>query len=197
MLPASSRSYVCWRCLGQGRNALRALGRPGARRLSPVQIVRSHLKDIHDIQLHILTTFVSQRLLTIQQQAKLSEHELGAAHIPKAAPEASSRLDTRPIRERLADWVPTEERVQQIIPDLSFYSKVTNSNTRSQSTGSSELDNFKSTKEGMTEAEDGAFAAGEDAETAVVGSSVRTPGDLVEIRCVLALPLSRKMQLMG
>lgn len=113
------------------------------------------------------------------------------------APKAPSELDSRPIRERLADWVPTEERVQQIVPDMSFYSKVMNSNTRSQSTGSSELDNFKSSTEGMVEAGDGAFATGEDVEASVVGSSTRNPGDLVEIRSVSELPLSREKQLKG
>ena len=70
--------------------------------------------------------------------------------------------------------------VQQLVPDTSFYSKVSNSNSRPQSTGSSELDNFRSSVDGMADASEG--AGSEDAELSVLGSAARTPGDLVEMK---------------
>lgn len=92
-------------------------------------------------------------------------------------------VDTRPIRQRLNEWKPSggqEWRTQQLVPDMSFYSRVTNSNTRPQSTGSSEMDHFKSDNMGMAEVPDGPQE--EDAEVAIVGSNTRTPGDLVEMK---------------
>ena len=65
---------------------------------------------------------------------------------------------------------------------MSFYGKVNNSNTRTHATGSSELDTFKSDSDGGADVE--GVANPEDVEYAVVGSSSRTPGDLVEIKLV-------------
>lgn len=103
-------------------------------------------------------------------------------HISNLAPRVAQQPDRRPIRQRLRDWAPDSPdlRIQQLIPDMSFYGKVTNSNTRPQSTGSSELDNFKTSLEGMAEVPDG--AVGGDAELAIVGNNSRSPGDLVEMK---------------
>lgn len=50
------------------------------------------------------------------------------------------------------------------------------------SSGASELDYFKSTPEGMLEAM--IVTGNEDAETIMVGSNTRNPGDLVEMKSV-------------
>lgn len=97
-------------------------------------------------------------------------------------PKVASEFDNRSIRERLADWVSPNDQIQHIVPDMSFYSKVINSNTRSHATGSSELDNFKSNDEGGSETDGGAFH--QDVEYSVIGSRSQSPGDLVEIKLV-------------
>lgn len=63
---------------------------------------------------------------------------------------------------------------------MTFWSKVTNSTTRPQSTGSSEMDHFKSDATGMADTDE-AFN-NEDVELAIVGTKSRTPGDLVEMK---------------
>ncbi|KAF7543212.1 hypothetical protein G7Z17_g10920 [Cylindrodendrum hubeiense] len=121
--------------------------------------------------------------ITTEQSPK--EHGFGPTNIPKsapAAPQVPAYRDRRPIREQLKDWVPEGDKshMEQLMPDRTFYGKVTNSNTRPQSTGSSELDYFKSSLGGMADSLDGAKS--EDAEVAIVGSSARVPGDLVEMK---------------
>ncbi|KAH7022561.1 hypothetical protein EDB80DRAFT_878103 [Ilyonectria destructans] len=161
MLKASRSQYVCWRCIAQGRNGLQSPSAVVARRLDSGQR-------------HSVTT-----------QQRPSEHGFGATNIPKAtpaAPQVPAYRDRRPVREQLRDWVPEGDKssMEHLIPDRTFYGKVTNSNTRPQSTGSSELDYFRSSLGGMADTPDGARS--EDAEVAIVGSSARVPGDLVEMK---------------
>jgi hypothetical protein len=70
----------------------------------------------------------------------------------------------------------------QDINETPLFGTVSNINTKTLSSGASELDYFKSTPEGMLEA---ALVTGNnDAETAMVGSNARNPGDLVEMKLV-------------
>ncbi|KAI5466622.1 hypothetical protein BGZ63DRAFT_346540 [Mariannaea sp. PMI_226] len=109
----------------------------------------------------------------------------GLGNIPKSAPTPSKvapHLDKRPIREKLLDWRPEPSLVQQLrlLPDSPLVAGVSNFNTKPHSTGSSELDYFKSTPEGMV---DGAVLDGsEDIDAGVVSVNSRSPGDLVEMK---------------
>lgn len=73
-----------------------------------------------------------------------------------------------------------DEQITQLTADLTFWSKVTNSNTRPQSTGSTEMDHFKSDVAGMAESDE--TSNHEDNELSIVGTKTRTPGDLVEMK---------------
>ncbi|KAG5999909.1 hypothetical protein E4U43_001800 [Claviceps pusilla] len=66
-------------------------------------------------------------------------------------------------------------------PDALIYGGISNNISRTQSTGSSELDQLRSTPSSTTEESDGEIVNA-DADIAVVGSDSRSPGDLVEIR---------------
>lgn len=98
-------------------------------------------------------------------------------------PQSAATTDKRPIRERLRDWTAIndpEREVTHIVPDMSFWSHVTNSVTRPQSTGSSELDNFKAKSVAMV---DGLETITEDdVEVSIVGQKSQSPGDLVEMK---------------
>ncbi|UPK98581.1 hypothetical protein LCI18_009516 [Fusarium solani-melongenae] len=158
MLRSSTRRYVCRNCICHGRNG------PGSS--LPLLV-------------HSLST--AQKYSTTTQRL---QNGLGPANIPKSNPQPplpSSLQKQGPIRKRLQGWVPEEdERITQLVPDMTFWSKVTNSNTRPQSTGSTEMDHFKSDAAGMTETDE-AFN-NEDVELAIVGTKTRTPGDLVEMK---------------
>ncbi|KAF9760680.1 hypothetical protein IL306_004206 [Fusarium sp. DS 682] len=107
----------------------------------------------------------------------------GKTHIPTSLPKTPPAVDKRPIRERLQEWVAIndpEREVIPIVPDLTFWNSVTNSSTRPQSTGSTELDNFKSDPVGMVDTVD--HITEEDAEVAIVGHKAHAPGDLVEMK---------------
>ncbi|KAM5373860.1 hypothetical protein ACJZ2D_006822 [Fusarium nematophilum] len=161
MLRSSNRPYVCWRCVAHSRNSL----------ASPLFSYARHT--------YATTTTTTTTLKTRPQDA------FGHANIPKSAPRApaaSSGSGHQPIRERLREWALNEgnNHLEQLIPDLAFWSKVTNSNTRPQSTGSIEMDHFKSESAGMAETTESAHE--DEAELSVVGSKTRTPGDLVEMK---------------
>ncbi|QPC67005.1 hypothetical protein HYE67_009236 [Fusarium culmorum] len=160
MLRSSSRSYVCWKCLSHSRN--------GSRSSLPSSV--QSLNRRHEYS-------------TVFPEDGPRQSAYGQAHIPTSLPRPSAATDKRPIRQRLRNWTATndpEREVTHIIPDISFWSHVTNSVTRPQSTGSSELDNFKAESVGMV---DGVEAIAEDeAEVSIVGHKSQTPGDLVEMK---------------
>ncbi|KAM0248094.1 hypothetical protein ACHAP5_003675 [Fusarium lateritium] len=159
MLRSSARPYVCWRCLSHTRNGLRS-SIP-----SSVQALNSRR--------HNYATSAEDR----------PQNPFGQSHIPTSLPKSPPTVDKRPIRARLQEWVTTndpEREVTYIVPDLSFWTTVTNSNTRPQSTGSSEMDNFKSDVVGMVDTVENITA--DDAEVAIVGNKTQTPGDLVEMK---------------
>ncbi|KAM0341004.1 hypothetical protein ACHAPU_010236 [Fusarium lateritium] len=111
------------------------------------------------------------------------QNTFGQSHIPTSLPQSKPAVDKRPIRERLQEWVAINDpdrEVTHIVPDLSFWTTVTNSNTRPQSTGSSEMDNFKSDTVGMVDTVEN--VTDDDAEAAIVGNKTQTPGDLVEMK---------------
>lgn len=66
-------------------------------------------------------------------------------------------------------------------PDVLLYGSVANSLSRTQSTGSAELDQLRSTEGAMADDPEGGVDNG-DAETTVTGVGSRAPGDLVELR---------------
>ncbi|KAF4454365.1 hypothetical protein F53441_3122 [Fusarium austroafricanum] len=112
-----------------------------------------------------------------------SQGVFGQTHIPTSLPQKPPAVDKRPIRERLREWVAIndpERDVTPVTPDLSFWSSITNSSTRPQSTGSAELDNFKSDPVGMVDTVDNITE--EDAELSIVGENAPHPGDLVEMK---------------
>ncbi|KPM39929.1 Mitochondrial protein cyt-4 [Neonectria ditissima] len=160
MLKASRHQSVCGRCLAQVRNGLQP---------SSPAFTQLHSR---------------QRQRYIKTQSSPTEIPLGQANIPKAIPgdpQIVAPLNRRPIREKLKDWMPPDDTNRfELIADSAFYRKVSNNNTRPQSTGDEGLNQFRSSKEGMAEGVDNGF--GEDAEVAIVGSTARNPGDLVEMR---------------
>ncbi|CAM1507237.1 Fc.00g068780.m01.CDS01 [Cosmosporella sp. VM-42] len=122
------------------------------------------------------------RLVATQPQGPLG-NALSLSQIPKSTPRIPPEFDRRSIREKLGQWAVEngdQEPVQQLVPDTTFYGKVSNSNSRPQSTGSSELDVFRTSGDGMPDASEG--IASEDAELSIVGSTARNPGDLVEMK---------------
>ncbi|KAJ4272269.1 3'-5' RNA exonuclease complex component [Fusarium torreyae] len=153
MLRSSSRQYVCWNCLSHSRNGLRSSFPSSTQILNYSTLNENNRQDA-----------------------------FGLSNIPISAPQTSS-ADKRPIRERLRDWVATNDpnhRSSPIVPDLTFWSPVTNSNTRAQSTGSTELDNFKSDTVGMVDATENVTE--DDLELSVVSNKSQSPGDLVEMK---------------
>ncbi|KAF4982975.1 hypothetical protein FDECE_17409 [Fusarium decemcellulare] len=161
MLRSSSRPYVCLRCFAHSRSGL------GSSLPSSVASFNAR-----------------QKYSTFREEESRPQNVFGLENIPKSAPPAPtlpSPLDKRPVRKRLRDWkAGHDDRVGQLAPDLTFWSKVTNSNTRPQSTGSTEMDHIKSGAAGMAETAEA--VNGEDPELSIVGSKARTPGDLVEMR---------------
>ncbi|KAF4964612.1 hypothetical protein FZEAL_10851, partial [Fusarium zealandicum] len=159
MLRSSIRPYVCWRCIAHNRNGL-------GNSLPPT------------------SQLLAARKYSTTTEDTRSQNAFGQANIPTAPPPAASlpsSVDKRPTRQRLQDWAPAgPPRVQQLVPDMTFWSKVTNSNTRPQSTGSSEMDNFKADISSMAETEEPVDQ--EDAEVSIVGSRSKSPGDLVEMK---------------
>ncbi|KAG5915752.1 hypothetical protein E4U42_007919 [Claviceps africana] len=91
--------------------------------------------------------------------------------------------DDLPIRERLGQWLKINDTISASFmpPDAHIYGGITNSLSRTQSSGSSELDELRSTSRSMTEggAED---SANTGVDVTSVGSASRRPGDLVEMR---------------
>ncbi|KAH7133531.1 hypothetical protein EDB81DRAFT_104603 [Dactylonectria macrodidyma] len=160
MLKASRSPFVCWRCLTHGRNALQPSSAVVARRLD------------------------ARQRHSIAAQEHLPGHDIGPLNIPKSVPvqpQAPAKKDRRPIRVQLQDWVPNPDlQADSLASDAAFYQKVTNNNTRSQSTGNSELEYIKSSRGGMADVPDD--STHEDSEVAIVGSNARVPGDLVELK---------------
>ncbi|KAK1253669.1 hypothetical protein MKX07_001746 [Trichoderma sp. CBMAI-0711] len=66
-------------------------------------------------------------------------------------------------------------------PDMVLYGGVSNHLSRTQSTGSSEMDQLRPVQTGMTDEMEEELGDGEP-ETAAVGVSTRQPGDLVELK---------------
>lgn len=62
-----------------------------------------------------------------------------------------------------------------------LYGGVSNHLSRTQSTGSSEMDQLRPVQTGMTD-EFEEDLGGDEPETAAVGGSTRQPGDLVELK---------------
>ncbi|KAG5978023.1 hypothetical protein E4U55_006412 [Claviceps digitariae] len=88
-----------------------------------------------------------------------------------------------PIRERLREWLRMNGSVcSSAMPsDSPMYGGITNSISRTHSTGSSELDQLRSTPRNMTEESTGELV-NTDPDISSVGSDSRNPGDLVEMR---------------
>lgn len=66
-------------------------------------------------------------------------------------------------------------------PDMILYGSVSNHLSRTQSTGSSEMDQLRPSQAGMTDEFEEDVGADEP-EAAAVGVSSRQPGDLVELK---------------
>ncbi|KAG6000527.1 hypothetical protein E4U21_005356 [Claviceps maximensis] len=88
-----------------------------------------------------------------------------------------------PIRERLRQWLRTNDTIGASImpPDSVIHGGITNTISRTQSTGSSELDHLRPTSGSMAEGNDGELVD-TGADISSVGSTSRNPGDLVEMR---------------
>ncbi|KAG6250848.1 hypothetical protein E4U46_003310 [Claviceps purpurea] len=97
-------------------------------------------------------------------------------------PTADENGDDLPIRERLRQWLNENDVNTAAMPaDAVIYWGVTNNINRTQSTGSSEMDELRTTPESLTEG--GIVDEGQaEAEISSVASDSRNPGDLVEMR---------------
>ncbi|GAB0138516.1 hypothetical protein EsDP_00006751 [Epichloe bromicola] len=93
--------------------------------------------------------------------------------------------DSLPIRERLRQWSGTNELIgaRSMPPDAFIHGSIANNVSRTQSTGSSDLDQLRSTSGTTTEGSKGE-SVNTDAEFSIVGSDSRSQGDLVELRQV-------------
>ncbi|POR35631.1 Mitochondrial protein cyt-4, partial [Tolypocladium paradoxum] len=113
----------------------------------------------------------------------------GQSNIPKAPlnrhslPGTGKPKKSLPIRERLRQWTIAndEQHSRAMPPDVFIHGSIANSLSRTQATGSSDLDHLRSTDGGTTNAS-GAEPASEDAEAVGVRVDSRSPGDLVELR---------------
>lgn len=85
-----------------------------------------------------------------------------------------------PIRQKLRDWVAENQAHppnSPLPPDMVLHGTISNSFTRSQSTGSAEMDNLKSVDGSLVETQDHEMIA-----PGSVGTAYQQPGDLVELR---------------
>ncbi|KAL7799113.1 hypothetical protein V8C37DRAFT_366612 [Trichoderma ceciliae] len=110
----------------------------------------------------------------------------GQSHIPKSVPLfKSAGQDARylPIRKRLRLWTALDGQnsPDSMPPDMILYGNISNNLSRTQSTGSSEMDQLRPSQAGMTEELEDDLGD-QDTEVAAVGVSSRHPGDLVELK---------------
>ncbi|KIE01846.1 Mitochondrial protein cyt-4, partial [Metarhizium majus ARSEF 297] len=166
MLRHSRQSYVCWNCL-----ARRAISPKGT---LPVLTGRvgAHRQASH------------RKWATTQ-----SSTPHGKSHIPDPLNDGFCRaadtgaIDGLPIRERLRRWTVENEHLgtKSMPPEAFIHGGIANNVSRTQSTGSSELDRLRSTTRNMTDTGKNE-PTNDDAEASIVGSDSRSPGDLVELR---------------
>lgn len=109
----------------------------------------------------------------------------GQSHVPKSAPQdlTDKDLSYLPIRKRLQLWTAQNGQYSSdsMPPDMILYGSVSNHLSRTQSTGSSEMDQLRPSQAGMTDEFEEDVGADEP-EAAAVGVSSRQPGDLVELK---------------
>jgi hypothetical protein len=88
-----------------------------------------------------------------------------------------------PIRQRLRLWAAQDKQnnSDSMPPDMILYGSVSNDLSRTQSTGSSDMDQLRPNKAGMTD-EFGEDVGDEDVQVGAVSESSRHPGDLVELK---------------
>ncbi|KAK5987586.1 Mitochondrial protein cyt-4 [Cladobotryum mycophilum] len=168
MLQLSNHSYACWRWLSRSRG-----------RLESIQSIRSPAINYRRSTLPEL-----QRYWASSQSAPLKQGRHDQPSISKlSTQEAQEQDDYLPIRERLRSWIKhNEQKLPDDMPQDTFiYGSVSNNLTRTQSTGSSEMDQLRSTRGGMTDDPEG-DQGNADTEVSVVGVGSRRPGDLVELR---------------
>ncbi|TWU78399.1 hypothetical protein ED733_008773 [Metarhizium rileyi] len=165
MLRHSRQSYICWNCLAH-RAIFSRLTPPGHAGHSNVQTQASHRK-----------------WATTQSSAPY-----GKVNIPKAPNDDLTATDTQvleslPIRERLRRWTEANEHIgaRDMPTDAFIHGSIANNLSRTQSTGSSEMDRLRSSTRSMADT-DKKVPTNDDAEVSIVGSDSRSPGDLVELR---------------
>ncbi|TFB04358.1 hypothetical protein CCMA1212_003650 [Trichoderma ghanense] len=113
--------------------------------------------------------------------------QYGQSHVPKSVPQPESAdqyASYLPIRKRLRLWTAQygeQTNPDSMPPDMVLYGGVSNHLSRTQSTGSSEMDQLRPVQTGMTDEFDEDLGDDEP-ETAAVGVSTRQPGDLVELK---------------
>ncbi|PNY23928.1 Mitochondrial protein cyt-4 [Tolypocladium capitatum] len=170
MLQYSSPPYVCRQCLARRFGNSRAL---------PIR--RSGGAKS--------TCSVSQRKWATTRHSPPAATLYGQSNIPKAPPNGHSLPGTGkpkrslPIREQLRQWTMANDHQysRAMPPDVFIHGSIANSLSRTQATGSSDLDHLRSADGGMTEGS-GAEPASQDADAAGVSVDSRSPGDLVELR---------------
>lgn len=112
-----------------------------------------------------------------------STHYLEGPWSDAAAEEPPART---PIRERLRHWVPADDelpRARAIPGDMPVLGGMANMLSRTQSTGSSTLDEIRSGDVSHADSPEGEPDS-QDSEGAIVGIGRRSPGDLVELRSI-------------
>ncbi|KAG6036432.1 hypothetical protein E4U41_005725 [Claviceps citrina] len=97
-------------------------------------------------------------------------------------PIENNLTDNSRIRQQLREWLRTNDiAASPMPPDSLMYGNIANNVSRTQCTGSSELDQLRSAPGGVTE-EFEAQSGNTDAEVSSVGSDMWSAGDLVELR---------------
>ncbi|KAH6604675.1 mitochondrial cyt-4, partial [Trichoderma cornu-damae] len=115
-----------------------------------------------------------------------SRARYGQSHIPQSIPKPQlADQDARylPIRKRLQLWAAQngQNSPDTMPPDMILYGNVSNDLSRTQSTGSAEMDQLRPSQAGMTDDFEDDLGD-QDTEAAAVGVSSRHPGDLVELK---------------
>ncbi|KAL6872602.1 RNB domain-containing protein [Trichoderma longibrachiatum] len=154
---------------------------------SRCRIIRDGLTRAHSVSKTKTAYLGLQRHWASTNSESQPQPKLGQSHVPTSAPQLESAdqyASYLPIRQRLRLWTaqhgePTNP--DSMPPDMVLYGGVSNHLSRTQSTGSSEMDQLRPVQTGMTD-EFEEDLGGDEPETAAVGGSTRQPGDLVELK---------------
>ncbi|RFU78784.1 mitochondrial cyt-4 [Trichoderma arundinaceum] len=148
-------------------------------------VVTDGLTSVHPVGKTRVTLSGLQRHWASTKSESHTQSRYGQSHVPKSIPQSKwtdQDVSYLPIRKRLRLWTDQsgQNSPNSMPPDMILYGNVSNNLSRTQSTGSSEMDQMRPTQTGM--AEDFEEDLGDQDTEAAIGGSSRHPGDLVELK---------------